>query len=321
LPWIDDGTGRIQDKGNGCFEVTGEKEKGDKKYNAMCNVAFAVGEHFFEVEVCSGRGAFIGITTKNGFGDGYKLRAALLGGPGNLSNGSAGLRTGFSKEVVPGAVVGVQLDLREEEKVAVTFWRDGRCLGRAIEVTRPAGEAVFPVVSAKSVGDAFAIRIGPVPDKEAAEPVPAHPAEGTWVLRALRVGPELGEFVLPAMLAEEPVTLKVSLESMSAPDEPKNFSLCFKVGNSIQARLQATPSMPGEAPHPFEAVHLQLGPATMMMPPPELAELEDQIAANLPNVRQWIVRDTILLQGPTVEMELARAAPAAAKPPVGVVLK
>mmetsp|Transcript_41213 Transcript_41213/g.104815 ORF Transcript_41213/g.104815 Transcript_41213/m.104815 type:complete len:262 (-) Transcript_41213:73-858(-) len=167
LAWIDDGTGRIEDMGGGHCRIGGGAGKGDTKFNAMCDVALTDGEQYFEVEVCSGTGPFIGIATKKSFGPGYKLKGAFLGGPGNLADGGALLRGGFSKEVVQGAVIGVQLDLKTEDSVGMTFWHDGRCLGPGILASRPAGEAVYPVVSARSAGDAFTLRLCPPPGPEA----------------------------------------------------------------------------------------------------------------------------------------------------------
>ncbi|CAE7754408.1 unnamed protein product, partial [Symbiodinium pilosum] len=50
----------------------------------------------------SGDGPFIGIGSMENFAQGYKCKGLLFGGPGNLSNGSAALKTQFGEEVSKG---------------------------------------------------------------------------------------------------------------------------------------------------------------------------------------------------------------------------
>ena len=48
------------------------------------------------------------------FAQGYKCKGLLFGGPGNLSNGSAALKTQFGEEVSKGAVIGILVEMSEQ---------------------------------------------------------------------------------------------------------------------------------------------------------------------------------------------------------------
>lgn len=104
LPWQAAEAGAVKDLGGGELEIAGEERK--SKSNALCELGFASGTEYFEVEVLEGEGAFIGVATRAGFAEGYKLRGLFFGGPGNLSDGRGGLRTSFGNPVKKGSVIG-----------------------------------------------------------------------------------------------------------------------------------------------------------------------------------------------------------------------
>lgn len=190
LPWVGATPEKVKDLGGGEFEIEGtEEKKGGSKYNALCEVGFSSGTEYFEIEVVQGSGAFIGVTTKAGFLEGYKIKGLFFGGPGNLSNGSAGLRMQFGQEVKPGSVIGVTLDLTDDKSVGITFWEGDTCLGEAFkDCPREPGALVFPAICAKE-GDRFKLSLKRNPRKP--QLVTPHPAIGSWDLQRLMVEGEL----------------------------------------------------------------------------------------------------------------------------------
>lgn len=194
LPWVGATPEKVKDLGGGEFQIVDEEEKkGGSKCNALCEVGFSSGTEYFEVEVVEGSGAFIGVSTKAGFAEGYKgykIKGLFFGGPGNLSNGSAGLRTQFGQEVKPGSVIGVTLDLTDEKTVGITFWEGDTCLGEAFkDCAREPGAMVFPAVCASHSGDRFKLSLKRNPRKP--KLVTPHPAVGCWDLQRLVVDGEL----------------------------------------------------------------------------------------------------------------------------------
>ena len=190
LPWVGATPEKVKDLGGGEFEILEEEKKGSSKCNALCEVGFSSGTEYFEIEVVEGSGPFIGVTTKAGFAEGYKIKGLFFGGPGNLSNGSAGLRTQFGEEVKPGSVIGVTLDLTNEKTVGVTFWEGDTCLGEAFkDCPREPGAMVFPAVCGNKSGDRFKLSLRRNPRKP--KLVTAHPAVGCWDLQRLVVDGEL----------------------------------------------------------------------------------------------------------------------------------
>lgn len=312
LPWLDDGSGRFEDDGGGECHVGGEPQPGDNKFNALCEVGFDCGKDYFEVEVLEGEGAWVGVTTKAGFGPGYKLKALLYGG--NLSDGGGLLRGHFGPDgVKTGDVVGVSLDLTDPAVFGVTLWHNDKYLGEAFACPRPEpGTTLYPVVSGRKAGDRFRISLR----REVRQPVlgpPPHAAEGAWRLNQLFVGPELGEVNLNEVMGGlGRGGMEVTLLVKKDPSDPMTFQLGMRVANQLNIRIKATPAVEGQAPHPFEAVDPTPVMSTMMMAPPEIMELEATIAKNLEKVGKWLARgdkpedETLLIQGPTMEMSWAR---------------
>lgn len=323
LPWLDDGSERIQDKGGGEFAVVGEPVKGDKKFNALCEMPFAEGKHYFQAEVLEGEGCWVGITTRAGFGAGYKLKGLFYGGPGNLSNGSAGLRQGFGERIKQGDVVGMKLDLTNPTAVGISLWHGERSLGEAFaECTRQEGAAVFPVVSAGRVGTRVRLSMRAKP-LTAAAAAPAHWAEGMWALDKLVDNGNdqdiAGMFVGfggkgagkgKGKGAPGPV-LKVSKPPAAGPGE---FQLSMQVCNNLHFRA-ATPAGASyqQVPNPQEQLNISPGMSTRMMGPPPLMDLERMICAGMPGVTAWRLTGggtdaarLELLVGSVVQMGFAR---------------
>jgi len=290
LPWLDDGSGHIEDLGGGAFSVGGNPKQGSP-INALCDVGFSSGQVYFEIEVVAGDGAFVGIGTKQGFGPGYKLKGLFFGGPGNLSNGSGGLRTGFGDGVAQGSIIGITLDLSVPDSVSMDVWQDGKHLGQAFKsCPREQDASVYPVVKAKAAGDSFRIclrqkvRLPAPPD-----PSP-HRAEGKWKLSSFIVssvdvlaglgmagGKGAGKGKGGACIMD------VKALSKALAPEPSTFSMTLKLANTMSTSVTVTPIDAGET------ITLGRVATTLMGVMGPIAELEEKISANLPNILKWSV--------------------------------
>ena len=319
------------------FTVKDRPRTGGAPTNARWTKALGP-DGYFEIKVVElgGSGCSIGIVTEKGFGKGYKCKGLFFNG--NLSNGLAGLGWEFGERPKKGMVIGVRVE-REGENVKVAFYQDRKPLGVAFEAKLDDGSAsIYPVVCCGSDGDTFFLSMPDAPTA-AAEAKGVHPAVGAWTLQRLCVGPELGQYPLydgpRAKLAEgKHVMLDVKLaedchghhghhgrhhhhsghhDEASAKrarhhddDEGAAFSLTFRVSNRIGAHAHESGVKEG-----FHG--LTVDPqiiSTRMMGPLGEMETEGKIAEGLKSVHKWRVdtgRDTLLMIGATVEMELKRA--------------
>lgn len=295
--WLDDGSGSVN-----CFtdapefEIVG-RAKGDSPTNARCTTSLSSGQ-YFEVDVLElQKSCFIGVSSSQGFAQGYKCKGLFFGGPGNLSSGGALVRGGFGEKITKGMVIGVLVQI-SAEAVTVTFYQNGRCLGPGFVAERSTPAEVFPVVSASSDGDRFAIRFPETaPDIRDRQPQgggASHPAQGAWALEKLMVGPELGEFPLSDKMEGRMVVLTV--EEVG----PGKFRFSVKVCNNMRAEAS---SQADESLAPFESLKVGRPMSTKMMGPPGPMEVENLIGEGLGKLFKWLASgNCLLLVGPDIEL-------------------
>lgn len=308
LPWVGATPEKVKDLGGGEFQIVDEEEKkGGSKCNALCEVGFSSGTEYFEVEVVEGSGAFIGVSTKAGFSEGYKIKGLFFGGPGNLSNGSAGLRTQFGQEVKPGSVIGVTLDLTDEKTVGITFWEGDTCLGEAFkDCAREPGAMVFPAVCANHSGDRFKLSLKRNPRK--AKLVTPHPAVGCWDLQRLVVDGELVNLDAALTIkgkgkgkgyAAEGEESKGNIVMAISSCDMKLFKISLRLANTLMTSVVVTTGADGT-----EELKVGMVAGTMVMAPPPLMDLEQRFCKALPLITSWAITDSRLdLRGEAVEMD------------------
>lgn len=281
LPWVGATPEKVKDLGGGEFQIVDEEEKkGGSKCNALCEVGFSSGTEYFEIEVVEGSGAFIGVSTKAGFAEGYKgykIKGLFFGGPGNLSNGSAGLRTQFGQEVKPGSVIGVTLDLTDEKTVGITFWEGDTCLGEAFkDCAREPGAMVFPAVCASHSGDRFKLSLKRNPRKP--KLVTPHPAVGCWDLQRLVVDGELVNLDAALTIkgkgkgkgyAAEGEESKGNIVMAITSRDMKLFKISLRLANTLMTSVVVTTGADGT-----EELKVGMVAGTMVMAPPPLMDLE-----------------------------------------------
>lgn len=311
LPWVGATPEKVKDLGGGEFQIVDEEEKkGGSKCNALCEVGFSSGTEYFEIEVVEGSGAFIGVSTKAGFAEGYKgykIKGLFFGGPGNLSNGSAGLRTQFGQEVKPGSVIGVTLDLTDEKTVGITFWEGDTCLGEAFkDCAREPGAMVFPAVCASHSGDRFKLSLKRNPRKP--KLVTPHPAVGCWDLQRLVVDGELVNLDAALTIkgkgkgkgyAAEGEESKGNIVMAITSRDMKLFKISLRLANTLMTSVVVTTGADGT-----EELKVGMVAGTMVMAPPPLMDLEQRFCKALPLITSWAITDSRLdLRGEAVEMD------------------
>jgi len=297
MAWVDDGSCAVKVDGEEC-KIDGAPA--GSPANAYFGKPLSSGD-YFEIDILETKQSpFIGITSSAAFAEGWKCKGLLFGGPGNLSDGSALVRGEFGEEIKKGMTVGTLLKM-DSGSITVTFYQEGRCLGPAFIAKRLSDAAIFPLVHGRD-GDHFRIRfpdtVPTMESRQAKSGEAVHPAEGTWALKQLCVGPELHEFPLAAKMEGETVMLKITETSPT-------FSFSARVINNLN--FVAT-SMADAGLAPFEKLEIP-GPliSTQMMGPESMMEVETKISEGLQNLHKWLPRsDSLLMVGPATEMSFTR---------------
>jgi len=274
LPWLDDGSGRILDAGDGAFAVTGEAMARDVMFNALCDAAFSGGQQYFEVEVLQGDGAWIGVGTKADFGAGYRVKGVFFGGPGNITDGGRLVRKQFGTHVESGDVIGVDLDLSDPGCLTVAFHQNGKYLGVATSgrTREEPGSPLFPLVSAKQAGDRFRLslrrRLRPPPP-------PPHPAIGKWRLQRILEG------AVDVDVQQATGGVPVVLDVQKYPGKAGKFRLCIEAC-SITCFMEVVPQAnSGDTLRIFQP----MSPPTTL--PVALMSLQRKLGTALPLMTAW----------------------------------
>lgn len=315
MSWVDDSQGFVKPGSSPVEFVIEGKATSGTPVNARFSTALTQEAGYFEISAVSVKDScFIGVTSANSFKKGWGCKGLLFGR--NLSSGSALVHGDFGPKVETGSTVGVLTEFQGEgadRKIAVTFWHDGKCLGPAFlsKLADPTTE-VFPMVQCSKDGDRFAIAFPAAPAMDAPAEAAADPREGEWMLQSLKVGPELGEFPLQERLGGGggrgkgrgkgggEVILKV--QKVADPDV---FQFSWRIVN--QSSMTAV-STPDGALAPFEKLAPSTVQSTRMMGEPGPMEAEQQVSVGMTALTKWIVdQGVMLLNGPTVEMELTSA--------------
>lgn len=218
--WRDDGSNSIEDLGSS-FRVRPVRHVSAsvRPPRGPVNALFAVpleSASYFEVTCKEFSGApFVGIATEAGLAPGYKCKGLFYGGPGNLSDGSAALRTNFGDEVHQGDVIGVLIQ-RDGARLRMILYHNARCLGTAFETSTES--TIYPVVQAKDEGDLFSIDFKEAPTSQTRQI--ADGKSGQWKL----------EQVLYPELLEVPLKIRCLLTVR----EEKEIGLVLKVVNLLR---------------------------------------------------------------------------------------
>lgn len=228
----------------------------EKKGNAMwMDENAGEGVHCWSFDISGTSGMWLGVATEENFGSGYKLKGLLYGGPGNLSDGGALVTGHWGPKFGAGDKIVMRLEVTGDH-TTLAFSKNGSGLGVAYDITGWAGGALRPVVSLDKPDQAVVITslsdCGAQAMSSAGGPPPG--IAGTWQVQA-------GE------------SWQLSIEQ----EGDGQWRVGAKVANSLGCSVS-------EAGGVFSA-----GPvmATMMMPPPHLAALENsvkQLLSDLTNI-------------------------------------
>lgn len=215
----------------------------------------ASGAGYYEFEVRGSSGLWIGITSEDKFGEGYKTKGLFFGGPGNLADGSGLIIGEWGPAIADNDLIGMLIEL-ENQNLKIAFSKNGFGLGVAYFISDWTIAPFHPAVSLESEGQSVTIKCltENLPDMTKFLPshIPAPGLEGKW----------------------KGNNYHVSIKQMSANE----YRLHAKVSNRIGCAFKLNPS---------DNTVTWVSPvsSTLMFPDPSMNELEVEVTNLLKSLK------------------------------------
>eukprot|EP00978_Attheya_sp_CCMP212_P012428 scaffold31041_cov56-Attheya_sp.AAC.3 len=267
-------------------------------FNVMLDgaVSLITGSIYFEVGLTELSGSIaVGVVQKGEFQPGWKTKGMFYNG--NVTNGSAGLIIGFGDYLKEGDKVGVLLQRLGSGAVQTVFYLNDTCLGAAFRLGEGSidpDQAFYPCLHVTGKAKiAFQVPDDLPDDTDRKSKHEPGSYGGDWKLEKCLTGPELGEFTLPP---DHDIILHFKGEL------PK-LQFSAKVGNNLGCSIEIVGKGEG-----FDKI--EVGPimSTLMMPPPELVEVEQLLFQSLPTLYKMILSSdtSLVMTGTTTELIASR---------------
>ncbi|KAA8499232.1 hypothetical protein FVE85_6817 [Porphyridium purpureum] len=257
---------------DGCLEVSAQalRESSQQRFNAMHSAALPMTLDSDSAVRCrcdflhGEKGiAWFGVSAASWFGAGWKCHAVQYGGPGNVTDGGAALRTSYGTGITAGDHVDVVL-VCENKSLSIGWLHNGRALGCVLELPadKMLREPLFPLVSfsaPNSDGDVISVKVSPPTS--------------------------IGMDEAKQLLVRQEPTVDTSRVfgrwELVSPDDSKGLVLTVE-GNALSYRVVNIVRYSVEPATDHKAITFSTphaGMSTMMMGPPEAMEREQRMAA------------------------------------------
>jgi len=242
MSWTDDGS-------DNKLALSGSEAKYSPVAGGSSSKANAIwsegGTGLWQFSVSGESGTWIGVSTADRFGPGYRMKGLFFGGPGNLSDGNSLVTGQWGPEFGDGDVIGLKIE-QTGDHLTVAYSKNGASLGVAFDISGWTYGEVRPAISMDTSGQAVTISRGTGSETmDTTRPTTGNEGiEGNWK----------GEF---------------SVQIRSAGD--KSWRVSAKVANSMNCTVTQ------------QNGQMVAGPvmSTRMMPPPHLQSLEQEVSAML----------------------------------------
>ncbi|KAG7354926.1 hypothetical protein IV203_004282 [Nitzschia inconspicua] len=233
--------------------------------------------------VNKGDSVSVGVASPEEFLPGYKTKGMFYNG--NLTNGSAALKTGYGPYLKSGDIVVLACthstsSVGASNVFAMTIYVNGQKIGRGFEIDASHPDQRFlPCLAVRGKVELLAQLLEQQPDISAAR-VPMHPLEGKWKVTSAKKSATGNEQIFPVKdgggndLSEKRDIVMNILPEMS-PSGEAALRVSVKIFNNLSILMRCTAS-PDQSV--FDVTTMG-GPAmTMMMPPPPYDVLERDLS-------------------------------------------
>lgn len=283
LTWIGDGSNRssLTQKGN---VVSIASATSGTPFNARVDSAKAAEEYYLQAKISQLKGNLsMGVISEEGFKPGWKAKGMFYNG--NLTNGSAALKTSWGPRFQVGDSLGVRLS-PGVDALQVSFFKNGEPLGTGFRLAN--NKTVFYPCLHVSGSATLEVEVPPALPSIEVPTAQAAGFYGDWKLEKAWDGEN--ELTIP----NRPIKFNLSKEGEA-------LQLSFKVANSLNGRAKLLEETETE-------LSIEAGGnfmMTMMMPPPELQPLENFLSSKK-MTKLALIASTLMLSGPEMKTEWSR---------------
>jgi hypothetical protein len=236
--------------------------------------------------VDKGNSVSVGVCTETEFQPGYKNKGMFYNG--NLTNGSAALKTSFGPYLKNDDLVVLECTTTGNS-FAMTIYLNGKKIGKGFEIAMASKEQRFlPCLAVTGKVELLAKVVAEQPTLSAAEIAMMHPLEGKWKIVDAKKDSTGNDNVVPVHDQdgnELPNQREIILDIAPSTNEggPPSIRLSVHVFNSIGVQMQCTSNEDKTSYEVSAAGHPM---TTMMMPPPPYDEVEQQLCIAITNYWQ-----------------------------------
>jgi hypothetical protein len=240
----------------------------------------------------------VGVVLPTEFHRGYKTKGMFYNG--NLTNGSAALKTGYGPYLKEGDVVVLGCS-RVSDRFVMTVFVNGDRVGRGFDVrTTTSDEETFTpclAVHGKDVHVLARITDRPPSTASTNDDVnsgrPSHPFEGKWTL--IEAIMDDGERLYPVPDGVEPIHVWMNIQP-EEQDDKVLLHVTLRICNIKNTTLEVvSASLDGRTYHVKLTGHVT---STLLMPPPEYRQVENGLS-DFHRWQSFRLDDADVDEGPT----------------------
>ena len=281
LSWVGDGSegSTLTQEGN-TVEI-GSKTSGTP-FNARLDNEKCASDYFVQVSITRLKGSLsIGAVCKDEFKSGWKCKGLFYNG--NLTNGSAALKTSWGPRFATGDSLGMRVS--RGDALEVTFYKNGECLGTGFQL---AGNTATYYPCLHVSGSALV-------DVEIPEQLPS------TEIKAKTPTGFFGDWRFEkAWNGEQEVNVPEG-RKLSLAKAKGGIQITCKIGNNVSGNAKVIEET-------NTSMTVETGPfmMTRMMPPPEFRPLENLVSSKKITTIELEEDTKLKLSGPELKVECSR---------------
>ena len=239
--------------------------------------------YYLQVRIVDkGNSVSAGVVLPSEFLPGYKCKGCFYNG--NLTNGSAALKTGFGPYLKNGDVVVLECSHSGENSFTLDVFLNSKHVGRGFEIATTSSERFMPCLAVTGKAELLVKVLAEKPILSRSE-VPVHPLEGKWKIMNAKKDTSGQEHVVPVHdEAGNELPNQRDIVMDIVPDEKEGGSpsirVSVKVFNSIGVHMNYTSNEDKTIYDVSATGHPMM---TMMMPPPPYDQVEQQLSHVITN--------------------------------------
>ncbi|KAL3931637.1 MAG: hypothetical protein SGARI_004156 [Bacillariaceae sp.] len=251
--------------------------------NIMATSTEIPDSYYLQVRIVDkGNSVSAGVVLPSEFLPGYKNKGCFYNG--NLTNGSAALKTGYGPYLKNGDVVVLECAHSGGNSFSLDVYVNSKHIGRGFEIATTSNERFMPCLAVTGKVELLVQVLAEKPILSSSE-VPMHPLEGKWKIENAKKDTTGNENVIPVRDAagnELPNQRDIVLDIV--PDEKEGGSpsirVSVKVFNNIGVHMNYTSNDDKTIYDVSTTGHPMM---TMMMPPPPYDQIEQQLSHAITN--------------------------------------